>query len=330
MVRVALACALALLGASADDLNSEHMGLLQAKNRGQVGVHTHTGDAPVITFDESECILWGLVCPHKVFNDMEAAAQTKEKLLKASITSTESKIGDLQTRLATVKASTLDLGQKKVKLAHCTSEAQAAILKLKEDMDTSEDEFINLSEALEEQIDELESRMSKAIQGVLEIQQALAGGSADSPSLLQKKGFFDWLEMKRQKAKKLAVKWACDNSDVHAGHKCKNRIVGRQSEHQAALNNWHAKLTGLEASLKQEDATLDSSLTDEDAAQKAFEKAETTNAGVRADLTQLEADQKAQEKSQATTQAELRESILELETIAASFSERLANTLIFE
>jgi hypothetical protein len=324
MVRVALACALALLGASADDLNSEHMGLLQAKNRGQVGVHTHTGDAPVITFDESECTLWGLVCPHKVFNDMEAAAKSKERLLKASITSTESKIDDLQTRIATVKASSLDLGQ------DCTSEAQAAIAKLNQDMDTSEVEFINLSDSLEEQIDELESRMSKAIQGVLEIQQALAGGSADSPSLLQTKGFFEWLEEKTEQAKILGVKWACDHSDRHAGHKCKNRIVGRQSEHQASLNNRHAKLTGLKDSLKQEDATLDSSLTDEDAAQKAFDNAETTNTGVRADLTQLEADQEAQEKSQDTTLAELRDLILELETGAASFSERLANTLIFE
>jgi len=201
MVRVALACALALLGASADDLNSEHMGLLQAKNRGQVGVHTHTEDAPVITFDESQCTLWGYVCPHKVFNDMEAAAQAEKKLLAASIANTTTEIENLQTQIATVIASTQDFHQKKEALADCTLKAQAAAEKLRQDMHTSLTQFTELSASLQEQIDGLESRLSTAIEGVLDIVTALAGGSADSAALLQTNGLREYWERLKQKAR---------------------------------------------------------------------------------------------------------------------------------
>jgi len=91
-----------------------------------------------------------------------------------------------------------------------------------------------------------------------------------------------------------------------------------------------AELTGLEASLKQEGATLDSALTDEAAAEKAFKEAEETNENAKAILQQLKEDQEAQEASQAETLSELKMTISDLESIAATFTENLANTLLFQ
>lgn len=254
MVRAVLTCA-CLLAASAVDasgqVTTEHMGLLQQKNRGQVGeqlqhgIQAHSVDAPTLTFNQADCTIvelnfWGIACPSKVLDDLRTLVNAQKDDFQSDLDATQAKVDELEVLMAEhVGVATAEIAGAEELIAAI----EAATEKAQTDRTKAQAEYVvaagKLQDSIAELTDRLQSAQGKANEAASFIDVAING---PAESVLQTKGWWE-------DAKKKAAQLVCKGTDLWDGLYCHNKLMEEKGNMQQELNILDAQLVKLRSDL---------------------------------------------------------------------------------
>lgn len=337
MVRVALACiATFLSGSTASEQFSEHTGLLQQKNRGQVGdqilqgVRAHAANDPLID-DQLEfgtCDFAGLLCPHEKFNEMQAYAEAEKQRITKSITDKEDTINQALLAISEANVEEEDYSTRAATVTQTTATVQSDLENLRHEMADAESEFNQKKTDLDAAILELSKRIDN---GIVQVQQVIASLSQDagdaSPALVQLKRREGYFERKARELFETLARAACSVVDEYFDHKCHSKMVASQEEHQRAIDKLRIDFANAEELLQTAQTNLDAAVDARSNAKEGFDTLKEALDNAQTLLSTMQTSFNTKTDERAANLDSLRIQLRDFETDAAEFAQNLAGVL---
>lgn len=343
MVRSLLQCTYAIIAAAGiEQLNSEQMGLLQQRTRGQVSellVHTaqaHQKNEPPAWDADLSSVCNDNWCPRTALESMKEDFQTENMTIRSEMEKVRDDIAGVQDKIT---ASKLEKQEYKSQITGVRDQLSAAIAdleSLRNDMAASKDSFTVNSTSLKEQIVDLTSKLGSAQKLASDAAAVLSGASSatvgDAALLQSGSGCLNTVE-------RWAVKSFCEATSNFSGmsHGAVT-FDGTQGNCEWKLDHWQQlktermqKLTTKLENLKSTFATKQTQLADsEESVEKAAEKLDELkrkNNEAGAEILKVTDEFEDMEATQKEQLLSLINTVQKYESISEDFSSKLSEVV---